>query len=332
MKAKRDMPERLMALAVLGLRTAGGHPSAKQIKTDCENRIAGYKGEKKADFFLFEAKVQDRPIILKDVDIPGVGRSVQADTVILHPAFILILEVKNVTGELYFDDQTGQFYRIKAGKREGMRNPEDQLNRAVSALESFLASIGYPVPVHGAIILASYNGLLQQAPLTRPALTVDRLPGHIEKLEEENRPILTRSNLKRIEESLTGNQSRKRDNYFLWYNLRWSDIQPGVRCPACHCLGMIRTHGRWICPACNQVSKDAHRSALQEFRILFGEQITSRQAMWFLELDSIQTTLRLFENAGMNPSSQKRNRKFKIPVENFWLEPYINHLMYKRQV
>ncbi|WP_052455883.1 nuclease-related domain-containing protein [Bhargavaea cecembensis] len=329
MKAKRDMPERLVALAVLGLRTAGGHPSAKQIKTDCENRIAGYKGEKKADFFLFEAKVQDRPIILKDVDIPGVGRSVQADTVILHPAFVLILEVKNVTGELYFDDQTGQFYRIKAGKREGMRNPEDQLNRAVASLETHLASIGLPLPVEGAIVLASYNGLLQQAPLRRPALTVDRLPGHLEDLARANRFSFDWNVLSRIKDSLTGNQQKRRDDFLRWYNLGRGDILPGVRCPDCHRLGMDRGHGRWICTRCGAISKDAHLAALQEYRILFGERITSREAMWFLGLTDLSLSIRILNGYGIYEGTDKRNRKFILPQENYRLSAFVNHLVYK---
>ncbi|MET3574651.1 nuclease-related domain-containing protein [Bhargavaea ullalensis] len=275
------MPERLLALAVLASRVPKEHESSGRIKEDCANRISGFAGEKRADFFLSEAKLRERPIVLKDVDVPGAGRSVQVDTLVLHPSFVLVAEVKNVTGELYFDNESGQFYRIKGGKREGMRNPEDQLNRAIGALETFLASAGFPVPVQGAIILASYNGLLQQAPITRPALTVDRLPLHLEKLEAENRPILSAGSLRSIEQQLSGSSFQKRDNYFRWYGLIWSDLSVGVRCPECHLLGMGRIHGRWICHGCGSPSKEAHLTALQEFRILFGDKITVKQAMWF---------------------------------------------------
>ncbi|KZE40010.1 hypothetical protein AV656_01660 [Bhargavaea cecembensis] len=331
---KRSVPERLAALAVLESRVSAEHPGYERIRADMEMRLAGYAGEKKADFYLEEARLKENPVVLKDVMVPSGGRFVQVDTLVLHPAFVLVLEVKNMTGELYFDEATGQFYRMKNGMREGMRNPEDQLNRAVAATERFLASIELPVRVHGAIVLASYNGLIIQGPVSRPIFPVDRLPGYVEKLEEENRAILKRTNLQFVTDTLDLLFRERQDHYLRWYNLAFSDIKLGVRCPSCFRIGMERGHGRWICKNCDTSSNDAHLAVLQEYRILFGGQITSSDAQRFLGLINIQSAIRLLSSSSSSQykGNQNRNRKWTILDEKYRLEKFINHLMYKKKL
>ncbi len=328
---KRSIPERLAALAVLESRVSDRHPAYERIRADLEMRLAGYAGEKKADFYLEEARLKQKPVVLKDVMIPSGGKQVQVDTLVLHPAFVLVLEVKNMTGELYFDDATGQFYRFINGVREGMRNPEDQINRAIAATERFLASIDLPVRVHGAIVLASYNGLVAKGPVSRPIFPVDRLPGHVEKLEEENRAILKRADMQYVIDALNLLDRGKQDQYLKWYSLTVGDIRSGVRCPGCFGAGMERGHGKWICKDCDASSNDAHLTALQEYRILFGGQITSNDAQRFLGLINIQSAIRLLSSSSQYTGNQKRNRKWTIPNEKYRLDQLVNHLMYKKK-
>ncbi|MGM9921292.1 MAG: nuclease-related domain-containing protein [Bhargavaea sp.] len=326
---KRNIPERLAALAVLESRVSDRHPAYERIRADLEMRLAGYAGEKKADFYLEEARLKEKPVVLKDVMIPSGGKQVQVDTLVLHPAFVLVLEVKNMTGELYFDDATGQFYRVINGVREGMRNPEDQLNRAVTATERFLASIELPVRVHGAIVLASYNGLVAKGPVSRPIFPVDRLPGHVEKLEEENRAVLKRRDIQFVIDALNLLDREKQDQYFKWYKLEKLDVKQGVRCPTCFNVGMERGHGRWICKNCDIQSHDAHLAALQEYRLLYGEHITVKAMMSFLCLNSKQATLRLCSTIGLRDHEKKRYKVFTIPKRLDLLNPLVNAKLYK---
>ena len=328
---KRSVPERLAALAVLESRVSVEHPGYERIRADLEMRLAGYAGEKKADFYLEEARMKEKPVVLKDVMVPAGGKQIQVDTLVLHPAFVLVLEVKNMTGELYFDDTTGQFYRMKNGMREGMRNPEDQLNRSVAATERFLAAVELPVRVHGAIVLASYNGLIIQGPVSRPIFPVDRLPGHVEKLEQENRAVLRRSDLQYVVDTLKLLSREKQDQHLKWYNLTDSDLMTGVRCPGCYKVGMERGHGKWNCKSCNADSTDAHLATFQEYRTLCGDQITSNEAQRFLGLANIQSAIRLLTSCCQYTANKKRNRKWTIRKENIYLEKFINHLMYERK-
>ena len=327
---KRSVPERLAALAVLESRVSERHLSYPRIKSDLDMRLAGYAGEKKADYYLEEARMKEKPVVLKDVMVPAGGKKVQVDTLVLHPAFVLVAEVKNMTGELYFDEGTGQFYRFRNGVREGMRNPEDQLNRSVAATERFLASIELPVQVHGAIVLASYNGLIIQGPVNRPIFPVDRLPGHIEKLEKENRAILRRSDLQYVVDTLNLLSIEKREQYFKWYKITSNDIGPGVRCPGCFRIGMERGYGKWICMDCKATSTDAHLATLQEYRLMYGKEITSKKMRDFIQIPDLYLANRLLRERFTTVNKNKRNKRYQIKSDLSLLEPFINHLLYSK--
>lgn len=329
MKSRREVPERLTALAVLQSRVPARHEQRGRIRQDCRNRLAGYAGEKRADFFMAEARMRERPIVLRDVELPGVMTPIQTDTLILHPAFILVLEIKNIAGELFFDELSGQFYRMQSGKREGMRNPEDQLNRAIAALENHFASIGIPLPVEGAIVMASYKSVLQRAPITQPVITVDRLPVHLENLEKAGCLTLDRPQLIKMRDSLLVNRKKPHDKYLNWYGLAKADIMTGVRCPGCFVIGMQRGRGQWICNLCGVISKDAHLATLQEYRLLLGEMIFSNEVRWFLGLDNLAMAMRIINDYGIYNGHFKRNRAFALPQERFRLESYVHHLLYK---
>ncbi len=59
------------------------------------------------------------------------------DTVFVCQHFILILEIKNIVGEIHVDNEKHQFIRIKSdGTKEGFRNPVDQVKRHVRVLRA----------------------------------------------------------------------------------------------------------------------------------------------------------------------------------------------------
>ena len=50
-------------------------------------------------------------------------------------------------------------------------------------------------------------------------------------------------------------------------------------------------HSRWSCKRCGAESRNAHSGSLQEYRLLFGPEITSQHAKEFMQHDSMNFTL-----------------------------------------
>ncbi|WP_082919413.1 nuclease-related domain-containing protein [Cytobacillus oceanisediminis] len=78
------------------------------------------RGEEAVDYFL-----KDLPefIIVKDTRLSnGNGDFFQIDMLLLCPIFLLILEIKNISGTLYFDPAFNQLKMSKQENERGFRS------------------------------------------------------------------------------------------------------------------------------------------------------------------------------------------------------------------
>lgn len=106
----RDIPIVMLKTEALSRRLAEHHFKKKEVEKHAKNLRAGYNGEKALDFtlgFLPEAPY----IILHNLRIHDGSGFFQIDTLILSPQFILITEVKNISGTVTYDE-FGQAIRI----------------------------------------------------------------------------------------------------------------------------------------------------------------------------------------------------------------------------
>lgn len=78
--------------------------------------MAGYRGEQSLDYYL---GFLTNYFILHDLRLPDRDHHFQLDTLLISPYFILILEVKNISGTLIFDDHFKQLIRVTPEKEEG---------------------------------------------------------------------------------------------------------------------------------------------------------------------------------------------------------------------
>lgn len=101
---------------------------------ELKRALAGAAGEKRTKELLErELDLEQKAKIFRGIWLPYLDGFAQVDVLVIHENFICALEVKNMVGEFYFNSDNFQFYRIIDGQKEGMRNPESQLHRAVKA-------------------------------------------------------------------------------------------------------------------------------------------------------------------------------------------------------
>jgi hypothetical protein len=86
----------------------------------------------------------------------------QMDTVFLCGRFILIVEIKHMSGRISIEAEKAQFLRIKEdGSVESFRNPVDQVKRHVRFMEHLTAR---RLPVLYAIIFSHSRTIIGQVP------------------------------------------------------------------------------------------------------------------------------------------------------------------------
>lgn len=99
-------------------------------------------------------------IILHDLRLWDGKHFFQIDVLIPHAKYPLILEVKNIVGELYFDTDLHQVIRIKGEENEAFPDPILQVNRLKRQLKGWLAVNQFPdIPIYPLLKLQSLKTL-----------------------------------------------------------------------------------------------------------------------------------------------------------------------------
>lgn len=296
------------------------------LENSYQNVKAGFAGEEKVVSYLNEVYLSEKIQVFTNVLLDGA----QMDVVIISPKFICILEVKNMTGEFYFDSDNKQFYRMKNGQREGMKNPELQLQRAVRVLQSRLKRKDVHVPVQGLIILASRAGIVIQPPTLFKAIPIDAMCDFIEQMERESKYTLTSEEIKKVRHVLKQSRYEIHDPQIFERNgINGSSIQSGVRCTKCFKIEMERANTTWMCKNCGTRDKQAHISTLQEYQFLFGHEIKSKDVKWWLRIEDKFLSSRLIKQSAEKYIGGDKNRIYTLRFEPERLDNFFANEMSK---
>ncbi|PGM59167.1 nuclease-related domain-containing protein [Bacillus sp. AFS053548] len=135
---ERTVPLVIKKLEALLRRLPSDHPQWARIEEDLFKYKAGYQGEKSLDYHLsFFPK--ERSFILHDVRlVDDFKHFFQIDTIIITPRVLIIIEVKNLIGTLYFDQNFNQLIRSIDGKEGSFTNPIVHVDRQKRQLTQWL--------------------------------------------------------------------------------------------------------------------------------------------------------------------------------------------------
>lgn len=291
-----------------------------------ENVKAGFYGEEKTTRYLSEAQFAYQTLLFRNVVLDGA----QMDIILVNPKFICILEVKNITGDLYFDEKTKQFYRITDGIKQGMRNPELQLLRNVKVLHRRLENLGLDLDVYGFIIFASRKGIVMEPPTLFPALPIDAMCDFLERIEESSTTFLKDEYIEKVTKIIDSGEPSIHDEELLErLNLIRSEIIGGVRCQQCFNIGMIRMYSTWRCEKCGFNDRHAHLPAIQEYQLIFGREMTVKDVKWWLRIEDKHLVSRLLFTSSEGCRCRK-NRKYRMKLDLTQLDKFLAFEMQKR--
>lgn len=299
---------------VLFYRLPARHAAKEKVFGEVKRSLAGAAGEKRTvELLERELDLVEKAKIFRGVWLPYMDGFAQVDVLVLHANFVCALEVKNMVGEFHFDSVNFQFHRIIDGRVEGMRNPESQLHRAVKASEKF-----FGCKVHGTIVLSSRSGRVAVPPKLYPVIALDYLPFHIEKMVD----VRTAHNV----EDLKGLVRRSRGQFngpdlLEKHKLTRECLEVGVRCLGCGRANCEWRERKWRCGYCGVISSDAHEFTLQEYAILFGSELTTKEARRWLGVSDKYVLIRLLAKSTLK--SENRGKRFIIENRELLIEHYM---------
>jgi hypothetical protein len=305
---KKEMPLSLEKLQALYRRTPVTHHKYKLIKENLAKQSAGYKGELSLVYPLSFLPDKDY-YIYHDIRLKAGIHSFQLDALLLSRKCLVLLEVKNITGILYFDQYFHQLIRTQEDKEEAFPDPLIQISRHTFLMKEWLKNQGFQdIPIESFVVISSPYTLIKTSPknqlISRKILRSDIIPSKMHQLDLNYKTdALSQKELKKLSRILLKNDNPGTIDILKQYGVTKGELIKGVECPFCKRMPMNRTHGHWQCPVCGIKNPDLHLSALKDYSLLISPSITSREAREFLLISSKPLATRLlrhFSSSGSN--------------------------------
>ena len=139
-------------------------------------------------------------LILHDLNIAYKDYKAQIDFMIITKRNYYILECKNTYGNILVDSN-GNFFRTYYGKKVGIYNPIDKLDRNIDIIKAYLydhsdflekliLNKSYDNFYHGVVVLSNENVVvdMKQAPrdIKKKVVRIDKLVEYIKKIENDS--------------------------------------------------------------------------------------------------------------------------------------------------
>lgn len=271
-----------LGLTALKNRIPPTHEKYSIIIEELSRYEAGEQGEQYILQLLSENELPKNTYVLHNVQFKS-KVDVQIDVLIISPSWCLLLEVKNIKGALYFQDNPLQLIRIDNGIEQNLGSPEVQLTNYIYGLKALLESKKINLPIYGAIVSPFNNAIIKKTPKYFPIKTGKEIIPYIWNIQPKIEGIVNPTTLVK----LITTKHTKEDNRFPlcnYFNISKESLIQGVACPSCGTYSMVKTLRTWYCPNCKKSSMHAHEQALKDYSMLINKTITTQEALSFLRL------------------------------------------------
>lgn len=286
---------------------------------DYHNRLsnlqAGFYGEQRSDRELADFTIPHKHYLLHNLELLNLQDFPhQMDSIVFSPHFLLILEIKNITGQLFYKLGHHEFGRIRMdGTKENFSDPFEQAYRHKLFVEDLLHSWGITMPVEYAIVIANQNAMLDESLRGLPIFHVSGLRRSINHLFEKYPDTrMTEETFemaaKRLIDALHRPNPKRR--------VPLDRLKKGVLCPHCEYQAVMQyTAGSWYCSSCSTRDKKALRQALDDYRLLVSERITNKEFRDFVGIKSMQVASKILSRLELEKTGNKRGRVYIIPED-----------------
>ena len=300
-------------------RFIGSNDELFHFQTRIDQALAGIRGEERVQREFQESMHDKDYLMLTNLQfINEHGFPHQIDILLLTTQFIMLAEVKNISGTLSYDNKLRQFQRVRFdGVHESFPNPFDQLQRHHEFLYYLLRNGKFQIPIIPIIINANYNANFDQSLRDQPIINVSSLRTKLSELRKQYRVVTTTKNLLTIQNFLKNQTVFHEANRYVPYH----SIQKGVLCPVCDYKSlMLYENKTWRCLQCNKTNRKALKMALKDYRILVSPEITNKAFREWTNINNVYTASKILHRLAFPSKGGNRNRVYFIPQEYMFLE------------
>lgn len=220
----------------------------------------------------------------------------QMDFLIATSTCIIILEVKNISGHIYFTQNPQQLIRkIKGQPDQKFRSPETQIQKYIKQLEIWNYSQQYNIPVYGAVVFPTLSSIVNSDNTVTYILDLDEIEQFIYKKMQEN----TKNNniqkfIRRVSEKTIDYQINDLGAY---YNFTLYHLNNDFLCLKCHSKMLKKSRRKWICSNCSYTGQRIIEEELGEYFRYFPKNTLKQNLQKFMKNVSKSTFYREWQKA-----------------------------------
>ena len=296
---------------VLAKRILHTDMDASAIQQEFHRLEAGFAGEIKLKQTLSDYYFKtDHHVFYNFECMNDKGFSHQMDAILVTPFFIIIFEVKLLSGVLFYKPAQHEFYRIHNEKRENFRNPLDQVYRHQLFLEQYLRKWQITIPVYYAVVIANQQAVLDESLENFPIFHISGVPNFIENLYRNTAKTNANMNviiakLKQLYQALPPRRT-----------INFNRLRKGVLCRWCDYKHVMFYHyGSFTCNVCQAKSRDVLFETLDHYRILISEKISNKQFREFFGINSLQAASKILVRLDLERHGTKKGTYYIIPED-----------------
>lgn len=270
---------------------------------------AGLTGEEKLRYILSDYFFKSDVTIFYNFEcLNAHGFSHQMDALLITPHFLVIFEVKQISGTLFYKPAQHEFFRSKNDVIENFTNPFDQAFRHQLFIEQQLKKWQVSIPVHHLVAIANVRAKLDHSLTNYPIMHISGIPQFLENLYEQHPKSSVDCTFlqQQFEQLYTRLPPRRKVDK--------QRLRQGVLCEKCQYANeMSYRQGYFICNVCQTKSKDALLESLLQYRILISPHITNRAFREFFKIDCVHVASKLLNRLGLEKKGLNKGAYYIIP-------------------
>ncbi|HWO74583.1 MAG TPA: nuclease-related domain-containing protein [Bacillus sp. (in: firmicutes)] len=311
----RSIPIQILIIEALFRRLSPNHRMLPKLREEYNKRKKGLAGENKIDYYL-EFLPPNQFHIFHGLRLICDNRPFQIDTLLISRKFILLIEVKNISGKLYFDEVYKQLiWTNDDGDEQVIQDPLEQVKRQSRQFVKWIGS-HHNIPIEHLVVIGNPRTYID--PKSGPVYRNHILHAHAleEKVQEISSnyqtDLLSHKAFKQLITQILNSHNPLAIDPQKTYQYSSSDIIKGIQCPKCEKFEMKRVQQKWACPHCKAASRNAHKQAILDYLLLIKPSITNRECRDFLKISSASTAHHLLMSMGLSFTGSNKSRKYFI--------------------
>lgn len=300
--SKIDVCEALLRRAILS------EQQRMMIEANLLKQTIGYEGECFADSYWQDLRLTQHHGLLHNLQIRHDNKfSHQMDTVFICNKFLLIVELKYIAGELYYDENTHQFWRVHNGQRLALGDPFAQVSRHEMWMSRFLWDIHLDVPIVTAVVITAKSALLSEMPKQFHIFKLDGLALKLKQWFNHYPNVLSNAQVDYAAKTLVKLHQPQRWHWQQHFpNLR---LKEGIYCECGERLAY--RYGSFSC-SCGVKKRDVHLQALSDYRHLNGEWISNGEFRKLVGIQSEHAANKVLKRLQLEERGKTKQRQYRI--------------------